>query len=72
MVRIRKDLTGDEFAEAFPDCTTKINLWNDCIDESGYHWLDRKKYGEHILKCHGKRKQKKAIAQSKKSKKGKI
>ena len=71
LVRVKKVITTDEFQWAFPDVSSRIQLWDDCVDELGKPSLDYDKYWEYIKKS---KKQKRmalqlALAQKKGAKK---
>jgi hypothetical protein len=50
LVRVKKAITSEEFQWAFPDETSRIQLWDDCVHELGKPSLDYDKYWEHIKK----------------------
>ena len=71
-VKNRKDLSGEDFMEAFPDMETRIALWNECCDNVGKPTLNYDKFMLHVKECRKKKRNKQKVIQAKKAKKGKI
>lgn len=72
MVRKRHDLTGAEFAQAFPEKAECIEMWNKCIDENGKPSLDYQTFLAYVRVSRKRKQEKRLLDKSKKKKNLKI
>ena len=66
LVRVKKVITSEEFQWAFPDITSRIQLWDDCVDELGKPSLDYDKFWDHIKKRNKEKRLAKQLAMAQK------
>ena len=71
-VRQKRVLTSVDYIQAFPHLAERINLWEECIDETGQFNLDLDKMWEHIKKRAKERRLAKQLAQAQKKKQGRF